>query len=414
MLQLCAFFLMFLGFIYSPSTAKNIQSIKLEYSEESTVYREQNGFHGNYRRMKRTPYKLPLVNKNNFQYYAEVEFGSNKQKYNIMFDTGSGMSWIPKETPCSWMNKHFKSDTFEDLNTEIIISYLKEEVKMKLGSDSVTIGDMKVKSQKLGLAIKSDCKGKAYEGIIGMSLLSSNHSSIIQNMLSQGLIEKPLFAFYLNRNKGSRDSELTIGGYNPNHIQSNQLNTLKVTDPEHWQVSMEKVVFGKYIIAANQKAIIDSGSSIIAAPFKFLQYFDKIIRKFYTDDVTQENGFLSYIGNDSLKLPNVTFILENNQYTLTEKEYAIKTDQCITIGIFFNDFRSDTWVLGDSFLQKYYLIFDAGERAISFPKTRLMDESQLNSSMITDQHSVSKGYSMNINRIYLLMLLLISHKFNST
>lgn len=53
---------------------------------------------------------------------------------------------------------------------------------------------MTVKNQTLSLATKSDCEGKNYEGIIGLSL----HSSMIQNMQSQSLIEEPIFAFDLN------------------------------------------------------------------------------------------------------------------------------------------------------------------------------------------------------------------------
>lgn len=47
------------------------------------------------------------------------------------------------------------------------------------------------------------------------------------------------------------------------------------------------------MIAADQKAIIDSGSSTIVAPFKFLQYFENIIRKSYDGDIIKENGYLS-------------------------------------------------------------------------------------------------------------------------
>ncbi|CAH1400125.1 unnamed protein product [Nezara viridula] len=422
MLHCIAFFLSFFAFVYSAPAAQDLPRIKLEedYSENTIIYKGQNDIHGNYRRAKRsTVIKIPLKNYKNYQYHAKVKFGSNNQEYKIMFDTGSGFTWIPKkhseENTCAKKYKHFESNTFEDFHTVMTTVYVKGEATMKLGSDSVTIGNMVVNNQTLGLAIKSDCEGNEYEGIIGLSFLSINHSSIIQNMLSQGLIKEPVFAFYLNRNHGSTDSELTIGGYNTDHIKNDQLNPIQVTDPEHWQVPIEMVRFGKQVIAVYQKAIIDSGSSLIVAPFKFLQCFIDIIRKSYNIDLKrQENGLLSFKRNQSLKLPNITFVLGNNLYTLTEKDYTIENDQDIEISISFIDYSSDTWILGDLFLQKYYLVFDYGRRTISFPKTRFIDGDLLKS--IIDRHLPSKGNSMNIVRIqeniYLLICLFIIFKLN--
>ncbi|XP_014289863.1 pepsin B [Halyomorpha halys] len=419
------FIIILYSFIYVHT--QGLKTIKLEkvYSEETIFQKELNGIQGNYRRTKRSSHKIPLANFKNYQYYGKVKFGSYNQEYKILFDTGSDYTWIPKghskENKCSTKYKHYKSTSFQDFNKNKTLEYVKGEVTIRLGSDSVTIGNMTVMNQTLGLAIKNDCGGvdQKYEGIIGMSFHSIYQPSILQNMLSQGFIKEPVFAFHFSSHSSS--NELIIGGYNPEYIKNGELNTVNVTDSEAWQVQIEIMTFGNEIIAINQKAIIDSGSSIISAPYKFLQCILDIIKKSNDEiiiEINQENGLLSFTRSSSFKVPNISFIFRNNDYTLTDEDYTIKTNDKIGIGISFNKDVSDTWVLGDSFLRKFHTVFNFANRTISFPKTtRFIDGGLLKSNFCLSLTSM--GNSMNTGRspiiIYTLLpfIYIYLSKFNS-
>jgi phytepsin len=89
-------------------------------------------------------------------------------------------------------------------------------------------------------------------------------------MVDQGLVEKPVFSFWLNRDATEEENggELVFGGSDPKHFKGNHLYT-PVTRKGYWQMNMGDVlVDGKStgFCAGGCAAIVDSGTSLLAGP----------------------------------------------------------------------------------------------------------------------------------------------------
>ena len=80
-------------------------------------------------------------------------------------------------------------------------------------------------------------------------------------LVEEGVIEQPVFAFYLNdvRTGGDQYGELTLGGYDPAHIQG-KIHWAPVTRKAYWQVQMQSVRVGDQDLGISHDAAIDSGN----------------------------------------------------------------------------------------------------------------------------------------------------------
>merc|ERR1719486_1554836 len=84
-------------------------------------------------------------------------------------------------------------------------------------------------------------------------------------MIDQKLISEPVFAFYL-QDDASKQGELVIGGIDHSHY-SGELVDVPLTSETYWEVSLDAMKFGdSSVISSPQKAIIDSGTSLLAGP----------------------------------------------------------------------------------------------------------------------------------------------------
>lgn len=176
-------------------------------------------------------------------YYSEFDIGTPPQRISFQLDTGSSDTWVNSNESdlCSDMEaqratglfcgetcmgslttdligppapKHRllanrwvllavdseKSKTFELVDRNgFNITYLDtRNIQGDYFEDTVTIGDVKVKKQQLGLALKS----VRPTGIMGLGFSSNvaseeKYKTIIDNMVDQGFIETPAFSLYL-------------------------------------------------------------------------------------------------------------------------------------------------------------------------------------------------------------------------
>merc|ERR1719436_371212 len=84
-------------------------------------------------------------------------------------------------------------------------------------------------------------------------------------MIDQKLIDMPVFAFYLPTTNG-QDGELVFGGIDQSHY-TGDLVDVPLTSESYWEVSLDAMKFGgDAVISSPQKAIIDSGTSLLAGP----------------------------------------------------------------------------------------------------------------------------------------------------
>ena len=122
-----------------------------------------------------------------------------------------------------------------------------------LASDTVTIADLAISCQYFAEAYHEDDTNFAnatLDGILGLNLRSlSGKATPFANMLSQGLVKRPVFSFFLNRDpKGKIGGEIVFGGSNPKYHQGEfhyaPLNEYSA-ETGHWAFQMDGIQIEK-------------------------------------------------------------------------------------------------------------------------------------------------------------------------
>ena len=139
-------------------------------------------------------------------------------------------------------------------------------------------------------------------------------------MVAQGLVSENLFSFYLNRDPSSGKSGgvLTLGGYDPAHIQGN-FSWVPLTAETYWEFEMASLSVGGTTFATSAAAIADTGTSLLAGPTAI------------TDKINKAIGGIKIAAGEFMidcskipTLPNVDIVLNGVKYTLTGKQYVLE------------------------------------------------------------------------------------------
>lgn len=81
-----------------------------------------------------------------------------------------------------------------------------------------------------------------FQGLIGLafeSISSSDAVAPFYNMIEKGLIDEPVFSFWLNKNQDSNiGGELYFGGTNPNYYIGD-INYVDLTTTTYWQFTAD-------------------------------------------------------------------------------------------------------------------------------------------------------------------------------
>merc|ERR1712110_501945 len=127
----------------------------------------------------------------------------------------------------------------------------------------------------------------------------------------------------------------------------------------------DKATFGDdTIVSSATKAIIDSGTSLLAGPTDAVKALAQkvgatsVAGKEYTIDCSKVPTLPKF----TVTLGGHDFVLEGSDYTLSV------SGQCLFafMGIDVPAPRGPLWIMGDVFMKKYYSIFDYGNKQMRF------------------------------------------------
>ncbi|CAH8563479.1 unnamed protein product [Schistosoma rodhaini] len=195
-----------------------------------------------------------LENYQNIEYYGEISIGTPPQTFHVIFDTGSPYLWIPSKKcdpsnlACQLHHKYdsSKSLTYKPNGALFYVQYGTGTASGFLSSDCVHIGSLNIVDQTFGEVINQPGKvfvNFHFDGIMGMGFQqtsqNSNPTPIFMNMIKQNLVDKPVFAVYLNLNEDKTTSgEIMFGGIDDRYYTGN-LTYSDVVSEEYWMINID-------------------------------------------------------------------------------------------------------------------------------------------------------------------------------
>jgi len=235
---------------------------------------------------------LPVHSFSDAQYFVDIQIGTPPQSFKVVPDTGSSNLWVPgskcgfTQIPCDIHNKFHsdKSSTYKANGTAFSIQYGSGACAGYLSSDDVTIAGLQVKDQTFGETTKEPglaFVAAKFDGLFGLAFdsISVDHvTPLWYNLLSQGLVQDPVFSFWLSGDDAV-DSELVFGGSNPAHYSGN-FTYLPLTNETYWEFAMDDFQISgqsQGYCAKGCRAIADSGTSLLAGPAAIVTEINKKI-----------------------------------------------------------------------------------------------------------------------------------------
>ena len=306
---------------------------------------------------------IDITDFSNAQYFIQSSVGTPPQNFTVVPDTGSSNLWLYSSKcnslPC-WYHPTYDasaSSTYEADGQDFDITYGSGSVKGSVSKDIARIADIE---SPMSFGEVMEVQGVSFyaslmSGILGLAYNTISVDGLPTFMDGADLKDKS-FSFYLHNNPD--ESYMVIPGMDSENW--GVIDTHKVVEQKYWALQLNSVAQGsKKIPAADYKAVIDSGTSLLVGPTHLI------------DPLIEGINVQADCSNvDSL--PSVTFTIDSTDYTLEASEYILKTtskgqSQCM-MGISAMAFPEgfNYMILGDVFMRKYPSWFNLNDNTVSF------------------------------------------------
>lgn len=368
---------------------------KTVWEQLGFVYRKYSATMGAYQRNTGSPHSLSsrfdvrsvakrdgnvsLVNYNADLWYGEIEVGTPPRKFTVVFDTGSSDLFLPStkcEITCDGHTQYdpAASSSAKNSGQQFILMYGAGETMGEQYVDDVFVGGYEVENQTVGAAWAYSpefSKDVSFppDGLSGLAfreISEFNGSPLFQTLEESGKLPQSVIGFKLSTTPG--DSEMVIGGTNPNLYHFDTLTYVPVTDKGYWQVDMDGISrLGLDVIESQTApAIIDTGTTFIITSYSIAQsYYANI-----PGATAYTEGADTYwtIPCDTINSTVPTFTFGRRAFTVSAQAYNLGTNDlssdCLA-GIAASSEMNFT-IVGDVFLQSVYSVFDYTNTRVGF------------------------------------------------
>lgn len=305
--------------------------------------------------------ELPLWDFMNAQYYTEITIGTPPQKFKVCPDTGSSNLWVPSKKcwslPC-WVHSTYdsaKSSTYTPDGRDVNITYGSGSCDGFASADIVQIGEYSSNMTFAEMTTEGSISFMAaqFDGILGLAFQQIAVDQIdppLKVLYDQGLIEKYVVAFRLGKKSGE-EGKIDIGDWDPEAFEG-ELTWVPVAKELWWYFEFDAVTINGTDIKIcdlfpNQKcaAILDTGTSMLVGPTKYM-------------DIIMKDVNIDAMCKDLDSNPTVGFSIGGTLFELKPSEYILDLEgQCMP-AMMGMDLGVDFFILGDTFLRKFYSVYD--------------------------------------------------------
>ena len=324
----------------------------------------------------------------NMLFTIDIKLGSGKQLFNLLVDTGSSITWVPKIDSYDLypITHHYDpslSSTSEKKSEEPFeIVYGSGSAEGEYYSDHITyIGDKEFKMD-FGAALKTNFLVEEADGILGLSRIYDDYDkSFIHMMCKYHITESKIFSVKLGLNSYQNSNGTFYIGkhedFNNDSVVSCELNNDNYYDINYWacnvySFSMTNKLNNVEVISEKKVSVIfDTGTNAIFLPFSYLQdintqleYMNCDIKKYQV--IFQPDRYqiicLDFVPDFKLNIGGHTFILPGNYFFTYEKGFYFSD-------IFFQDsisYDDDVFIIGSPFFMLFHVLFDSYTKELFF------------------------------------------------
>lgn len=333
--------------------------------------------------------ELDLTDYLDAQYYGPVDLGTPAQTFKVVFDTGSSNLWVPSskcpiwELACVSHNRYNsdKSSTYKPNGTDFEIQYGSGSMSGFLSTDTCCMAGICVVDQTFAEATHEpglSFLAAKFDGILGMGFPSISVlgvTPVFNNMIDQGVVEEPIFSFWINRDpEDSNGGTIVIGGSDES-LYEGEISWFNLSSATYWQITLDGIAVGvdtELSCVGGCEAILDTGSSLLVGPKADATAINELIGG--TEALPGSGQYIvDCAAIDSL--PTLTFTIGGQDFLIEGKDYVLQVTQfgvtqCIS-GIMGLDLpRGLSWILGDVFLGKFYSVHDMGNKRIGLATSK--------------------------------------------
>lgn len=327
---------------------------------------------------------VSLTDVQDSEYFGEVDIGTPAQKFQVIYDTGSSNLWVPSKA-CDNCKKDGKtydsnaSSSYAKNGENFALAYGTGSCKGFLSEDAVVVGGATITDFKFGEVTHeaADVFGQApFDGIIGMGPAKAAVDKVpmpMDQLVAQKKIDHNLFAFYL-ASGGKTGSTITLGGTDSS-FHTGDFSYVPVARAAallpYWMISASAIkVGGASAVSCSWITgcymVVDTGTSLLAGPTKDVS---TLIAKIGV--TVAKDGTIPCAGAD--QLPVITFSMNGKDFDLGPDFYVLKVpddkgNQGCLLGIQGMDMIPGVslWIMGDTFLRKYYTVWDKDANRVGF------------------------------------------------
>jgi hypothetical protein len=318
------------------------------------------------------------------QYYGTISVGTPPQALRVVYDTGSSNLWVNKQSGWFSPHKHYddtKSSTYVKNGTTFKIQYGSGPVSGFYSKDTVHFGDIDVADYTFAEVNNTKGLGPAwlaghFDGICGMGWddISVDHvETPLRALVNSKKLGANQFAFYLG--SGGAAGELVLGGVDPAHY-SGDFTTVPVIETVpgktgYWAVAMDDAKIGGSSVTTVKKAIVDSGTSLLAVPTDDMKKIAASVGAKPVAPFPPLNK--EYTIDCSTAGPDIEFVIGGKSYVLTKKDYVLNEQGKCLLGFTGLDVPAPAgplYILGDVFMRAHYVKFDVDNKQLGFAQIK--------------------------------------------
>jgi len=320
-------------------------------------------------------------------YYGQVEVGTPRQVFTVVFDTGSGNLMIPstscRSRACT-MHKRFDrqaSATAEDIEADgshsqqgaprdlITVTFGTGEISGVFLKDDVCIGNLCSNTRFVGATEETDDPFTSFnfDGVLGLALpqmAQGPEFSVMDRLVANKALKHPLFSVFLS-DSDAEGSEITFGDIKEDHMASPMFWQPVSRDTGYWQVQIQDIAINNKLqsLCSDCQVAVDTGTSQLAGPTEVINELSKRL------DVRSDCS-------NYHTLPTLGFVLGDHILNLRPQDYVDKGSEGCEVSLMPLDVpppNGPLFIFGDPFLRIFYTAYDRGANKVGFSAARHLD-----------------------------------------